>query len=152
MRHPLLRILIALLIGVVTPVCCCQAMALAGSICDGRHSALTKSDSCCHECSGDPAPDQPQDAPTDDDPGVPGECPSCPSCQGTAGGTGAKAEANLPVFEKFWNALATIAVAVLWNLLPLEAVTAPAPPGWAADPPFLKANREALRWHCALLV
>jgi hypothetical protein len=152
MRHPLLRILVALLIGVVTPLCCCQAMALAGSICDGRHSAVSNGDSCCHECPRDPAPDQQQDAPTNDHSEPPGECPSCPSCQGTAGGTGAKAEASLPVFEELSNGLSTIALAVLWSLPPLEVHDAPAPPGWAADPPFVKANREALRWHCALLI
>jgi hypothetical protein len=152
MRHPLLRILVALIIGVVTPVCCCQAMALAGSICDGRHAVVTKADSCCHECPDGRASDHRQEAPSDEQPPLPGDCPSCPSCEGTSGGTGAKAEVNLPVFEKVWNALATIAVVVLWSLPPLEAQVAPAPPGWAADPPFLKANREALRWHCALLV
>lgn len=152
MRHPLLRILVALLIGVVTPVCCCQAMAFAGSLCAGRNASVAKAGSCCHECPGDPTSDQQQNAPGNDHPGLPGECPSCPSCQGTSGGTGAKVEASLPVFEKVWNALATIAFALLWNLPPLEAQAAIAPPVWAGDPPFLKANREALRWHCALLV
>jgi len=152
MRHPLLRILVALLIGVATPVCCCQAMALAGGVCDGRFGAAAESASCCHQCPDSPLSDQEQEAPTDEVPPSPSDCPSCPSCQGTSGGTGVKAEANLPVFEKVWNALATIAVAVLWSLLPLDAQNTPAPPGWAADPPFLKANREALRWHCALLV
>lgn len=152
MRHPLLRILVALLISVATPVCCCQAMALAGSVCDGRFAAAAESASCCHECSDDPLSDQGQEVPTDEVPLSPSDCPSCPSCQGTAGGTGVKAEANLPVFKKVWNALATIAVAVLWSLPPLDAQNALAPPGWASDPPFLKANREALRWHCALLV
>lgn len=151
MRHPLLRILVALLIGVVTPLCCCQAMALAGSICDGRHAETTSSASCCHECPGDPGPDQQQDSPTDDDSDTPGDCRSCPSCQGASGGAGAKAEVNLPAIEKVLDTLETIAVAVLWSLPPLESQDASAPPGWAAAPPFLKANREALRWHCALL-
>ncbi|MBX3404425.1 MAG: hypothetical protein KF699_13520 [Phycisphaeraceae bacterium] len=149
MRHPLLHTLVALLIGVVTPLCCCEAMAFAGSVFGGQHGPAPETTSCGHECPGDSASDQQQEVPSDDQQPSPGECPSCPSCQGTSGGTGVKAEANLPVFEKVWNALATTAVAVLWNLPPLAAQSMP---GWASDPPFLRANREALRWHCTLLV
>ena len=127
-------------------------MAMAGDICDSRYSETTGSASCCHQCPGDPAPDQNQDSPTDNDSDTPGDCRSCASCQGTSGGSGAKAQVNLPAIEKVLNALATNTVAVLWGLPPLEAREAPTPPGWVADPPFLKANREALRWHCALRI
>ncbi len=151
MRHPLLRILVALLIGVVTPLCCCQAMALAGSLCNGRQAAATELGSCCHECPLDPASDQRQ-TPTDDQPPLPGECPSCPSCQGTSGGTGAKSEASLPAFEQQWHASAMVAIAVVWNFSNPGPEATPSQPRWTADPPHLKANREALRWHCALLV
>lgn len=156
MRHPLLRILVAFVIGVWSPLCCCQAMALAGTACDGGHAAVSEPDSCCGGCLIDPTSDHEQQAPTedqDDDQGsAPGECPSCPSCEGNPSGTGVNAEVKLPAFEQQWDALTTLAVAVLWNLPPLDAQAAPAPPGWANAPPFLKANREALRWHCALQV
>jgi hypothetical protein len=156
MRHPLLRILVALLIGVVTPLCCCQAALLVGSACDGQHLVAAEIDSCCGGCSTEtasrPASDRPQDDPNEDQPPSPGECPSCPSCQGTTGGTGAKAESRLPAFEQQWDALATFALAVLWTFPTPDAKVLPISPGWALDPPHLKANREALRWHCALVV
>lgn len=160
-RHPLLRMLVALLIGVVTPLCCCQAVAVAGGACSGGHVAAVESDSGCGGCVGgaradkrsaeEPCPDQPRDDPQDR-PSHPGKCPSCPSCQGTSAGTGVNAEARLPAFEQQWNALATFALAVLWTIEAPETALAPRPPGWAKGPPHLKANRDAQRWHCALLV
>lgn len=163
MRHPLLRILVALLIGVISPLCCCQAAALVGGGCGGGHEIAAKVESCCGGCSGKaesgeeqtPAPlptDAPSDVPSDDHHGPPGKCPSCPTCQGTSAGAGAKAEATLPAFEPQWNALATISLAVLWDLPTLGTTTEAAPPGWAIDPPHLRANRAALRWYCALIV
>ena len=47
MRHPFLRILVALLIGVITPLCCCRAALLVGSACDGKHLVAAEMDSCC---------------------------------------------------------------------------------------------------------
>jgi len=152
MRHPLLRILVALLIGVASPLCCCQAMAMAGGVCGERHEVAAKADSCCQGCSGDPSSDQEQDAPEQEDPHTPGKCPSCPSCQGTSAGTGVKAEARLPAFEPQWDALSTLALAALWELPPTALQFKTVLPGWSHDPPFLRANRDALRWHCALLV
>lgn len=170
MRHPLLRILVALLIGVVTPLCCCQAAALAGGACSGGHVSTAVSDSCCGGCdsgagsderpaeqpcsdqSQDDQQDQSQDQPCQDQPSHPGKCPSCPSCQGTSSGTGVNAEARLPAFEQQWNALATFTLTVLWTIDAPETNLASRPPGWAKSPPHLKANRDAQRWHCALLV
>ena len=152
MRHPLLRILVALFIGVIAPLCCCTVQALAGNLCGGTHEVSVQSDSCCHGCSGDPTSSDEQQTPTDHDEHAPGKCPSCPSCQGTAVGAGVKFEARGLALEQQFHALATLALAVLWELPPLDARAAPSLPGWASAPPFLKANREALRWHCALLV
>ncbi|MBL0870618.1 MAG: hypothetical protein IBJ18_08590 [Phycisphaerales bacterium] len=152
MRHPLLRILVALLIGVIAPLCCCQVMGLTGSVCGGRHEVATASESCCQGCSGDPVSSDEQQTPSDGNEHAPRKCPSCPSCQGTAVGTAVKFEARVQVLDQQLHALATIALAVLWELPTLDARAAPSLPGWASDPPFLKANREALRWHCALLV
>lgn len=152
MRHPLLRILMALLIGVCTPMCCCRAMALAGSVCDGRFVTLTEAESCCQKCSRDHAPDQRPEAPAHDDSCPPGGCPSCPSCQGASSIAGVKAEASVAVFEEVLNTLATIDLSLLCVLAPLDFEPALKRPGWATDPPFLKANRDAQRWHCALLV
>lgn len=152
MRHPLLRILVALLIGVVTPLCCCQATAIVGSGCGEPHTAAIKPNSCCNGCADDPASKQHRDAPTDNEPPAPGKCPSCPSCDGTPAGTAINVEARLPAFEHDWDVIATLALAVLWDLPSLETRVTASPPGWASDPPFLKANREAQRWYCALVV
>ena len=151
MRHPLLRILIALLIGVASPVCCCQVMALAGSACESGHAAA-EADSCCHECPFDPASDDLEEVRSDAPLPSSSDCPSCPSCRGASVGKAAKSEANFPVFEEFWDTLATLSLAVLWELPALEAKCATVRPGWGDDPAFLKSNREALRWHCTLLV
>ncbi len=156
MRHPLLRILVALLIGVVTPLCCCQAALLVDSACDGNHLVAAETDPCCGGCSTETASRQASDPQRDhsneEQPLSPDECPSCPSCQGTSGGTGVKAESRLPAFEQQWDALATFALAVLWTIPNPDAKVLPLSPGWALGPPYLKANREALRWHCALVV
>lgn len=152
MRHPLLRILVALLIGVVTPLCCCQAMAMVGAVCDGRHERVATAKSCCHGCEGDSAPVDHQEPTPENGQSVPDECPSCPSCQGTSSGSGIKAEIKLPAFEQHWNALATMALAVLWNLPPLDSHKAPSLLDGAEEPLFLRANRDALRWHCALVM
>lgn len=152
MRNPLLRILVALLLGVVTPLCCCVIQTSLGNACGNRHAAAVTIDTCCTGCSNDPASDFEQDTPADDQQPSQEDCPSCPSCQGTSGGTGAKAEVTLTALEHQWNALATMALAVLWNLPTTDIEAVASAPGWADDPPHLKANREALRWHCALLV
>lgn len=152
MRHPLLSILVALFIGVIAPLCCCQFAVLTGAACGEVHGVAAQPDSCCRGCSGDPTPRDEKQTPTDHDEHTPGECPSCPSCQGTAVGTGVKFEAKVSALDQQLHALATIALAVLWELPPLDARAAPSWPGWASNSPFLRANREALRWHCALLV
>ena len=87
-----------------------------------------------------------------DDQSPPEECPSCPSCQGTAAGTGAKIEARLLALEKQSDVIATLTLGATWNLPFREARTVTYMIGLVADPPFIRANREALRWHCALLV
>ncbi len=156
MRHPLLRILVALLIGVITPLCCCQAAAIAGGACDRSPAATQALDSCCGGCPADPAsnrtPDKSEDEPGNDQQPNPSNCKSCPSCQGTSGGTGNIAEARLPVLKLEWNTLATLAIAISWATDAPEPKPARRPPGWADSAPYLKANRDAQRWHCALLV
>src|SRR5688572_27424246 len=80
MRHPLLRILLALVIGVVSPMCCCHAAAVAGAACGPieAQAAETPAHSCCSACRGD-AEDEPEPAsPTPDDQ----PCPDCNSCDG----------------------------------------------------------------------
>jgi hypothetical protein len=151
MRHPLLRILVALLIGVVTPLCCCQAMAIVGSGCGLGHAAASVSDACCGGCK-DGSESGEGDAPVEPSTPHPSDCPSCPSCQGTASGPGLKADATLPTIEQAWNAIATCALAVVLDLPEADDAAHHGRPSWWRDPPCIRANREALRWHCALIV
>ncbi len=61
-------------------------------------------------------------------------------------------ETRLPAFDQHWNALATIALVALWTVDATDANLVLRQPGWALSPPYLKANRDAQRWQCALLV
>lgn len=164
MRHPMLRILVALLIGVWSPLCCCQASVLAGTACGTMHRAEPVVQSlaqnaisaCCHRCDGTLLPEEggstsdgSGSVPTGD---PPGSCPSCPTCQGLSNSVGLQIDAKFPSLDQQWNALATLALAVLFRLAePEDAIIARMPPWWGS-PPHIKANREALRWHCALVV
>ena len=159
MRHPLLRILVALLMGVVTPLCCCQAAAVAGGGCTRTQASAPEADTCGGGCSGETACDRGSgesgDEPDSDRHPVPGSCSSCPSCQGTSGGTGStggSAESRLPVFKQDWNGLETFSLELSWVTGAPESALVPRAPGWVQSPPYLKANRDAQRWYCALIV
>jgi len=84
---------------------------------------------------------------------VPGEsCPSCPSCAGPIGGAGLAEVTRYALDEAIGGMSGAIAAVTFWwsehagrsDELGLE---------WPGERPRLKrANREALRWHCALMV
>jgi len=162
MRHPLLRILVALLVGMITPLCCCRATAMLGTECggwDARDARVARIqgiriDSCCDR-PGNARSNQTQDAPADDQQPSPEHaptCPACPSCNGTLTGTGINVENRSPVSEHEWDGIVTLALAMALECPPLQTQAVALLSGWVSDPPFLIANREALRWHCALLV
>lgn len=151
MRHPLLHILLALFIGVWSPLCCCQASALAGTVCGGTHFKAPEQDSCCSNCA-DESQSSEHNAPTNDNRSLPRECPSCPSCQGLASGVMLRAEAKLPTFEQELNFVATIVLSTITSLPRLENSIIPSHALWWASPPHIKANREIQRWHCALTI
>lgn len=152
MRHPSLRILVAVLIGVIAPLCCCQASTFAGVLCDGRQEVTLAASTCCHECSDERDSLPQRDSSNNDQQSPPGKCPSCPSCQGVPAGAGVKSEAGRADLDQQLHALATLALAVVLDLPPLNTHVATAMPAWLADPPFVRANRATLRWHCALTV
>lgn len=167
MRHPLLRVFLALLIGVWSPLCCCQAAALVGTTCgmmtEPRASAdLGAADSCC-QCCDDEEP--PGDGALPSDPGeivragsaAPGApvCPTCQACQGSPVSAALHADAKIATVEQHRNALVTLGWAVLPDVQSLrgaDAGSAPPPAWWWCGPPHLKANRDAQRWHCALVI
>ncbi len=150
MRQPLLRILVALLLGMWIPLCCCQAMALAGDACGSTPTPQAKADSCCQGCHA--APSDQESTPDDDKRSLPSDCTSCPSCQGTSAGAGLTVETKLPTLEQNWNAAAAMALVVLTDLPKPDAAISPGLPSRWDDRLFIKANREAQRWFCALIV
>lgn len=152
MHQPILRIIVALLIGVWSPLCCCQAMAFIGGACDGRPSPTASVESCCADCSDVPARSTNENSPLGDRESHPPDCPSCPSCQALSGEAVLQVEAKSPTLDNEWTAIATIAL-----LGQIDPPHADEPmdlrhPSWWHGPPFLRANREALRWHCALIL
>lgn len=150
MRQPLLRILVALIIGMWIPLCCCQAMALAGDACGSTPTPQAKADSCCQGFLA--AHSDQESIPDDDERSLPGDCTSCPSCQGTSAGAGLTLEAKPPTLEQKWNTAAATALLVLSDLPRPDAAISPGLPSCWDDRLFIKANREAQRWFCALIV
>lgn len=151
MRNPLLRILAALVIGVWSPLCCCQVTALIGTACRSIAEAPVAKAGCCSKCHEE---SKQRDGDHSNDPkGSPlSECPSCPSCQGTSSGAGLKAESTSPAIERACDTAAVIVAVVLHDQPRMGAMVRPILPSWWGDPPFVRANREALRWQCALIV
>jgi len=160
MRHPFFRVLVALLIGVWSPLCCCQAMTLVGRACESTASDVVAQSTCCPNCpteTSEATEDEsrpPASAPDNGQSTHPDDCPSCPSCQGLSGGVGLNVEAELPTFEQQWSAIATIALAVILELPWTDEMMVRGRPPWPwggwGSPPHVKANRDAQRWHCAL--
>lgn len=151
MRHPLLRILVALLIGLWSPLCCCQAMTLAGSICDFVAAEQASSDSCCQNRES-PPPGADDCSLDQGEVPAPTECSSCPSCQGTSGGAGSNAESRLPSVSHEFNSVATLASCRVFGLSKPDEAVKPSGLSWWRTPLHLRANRDSLRWHCALVV
>jgi hypothetical protein len=124
MRHPILRILAAIIIGLWSPMCCCQAADLLGSPC------VPAPESCCSGCHDS---DQPE-------PAAP-----CDDCHGTFMQAGI-----VPAPDHIPQPTALTPVffdTALFLSIP-DAIAARHP---AATPPP-PAGRDLLRRHCALIV
>lgn len=154
MRHPFLRILAALLIGLSWPACCCRASAMLGGVCGGTHETAAQPDDegCSDSCCGHKADDTPTDVPSQQPHSPDAPCPSCPSCLGvvTSVGVPSQAKADLDVGLSLLN----VAVCVPSDSLSCcsSSVTPLTTDGWTGPRPFLRSNRAAQRWHCALIV
>lgn len=151
MRHPLLRILVAVLLAAWSPLCCCQAAAWAGSACGGPDRVEIISDACCDVDHGAAAARTPMvlmDQHRLPD-GEPGGCSTCGTCQ-DAPALGV--ESKLPSLEREWNADGVPAACATPAWTMAERAVAPVLPAMADGPPHVRANRAAQRWHCALMV
>lgn len=151
MRHPLLRILVALLIGLWSPLCCCQAMTLAGSTCGDAVPEVASSDSCCQDLASSSSDAGDCESGQWDVP-APSDCSSCPSCQGTSGGAGLKVDSRLPSVSHEFNLVATLANTYVLSLPKPDEAVKPSARSWWRTPLHLRANRVSQRWHCALVV
>ncbi len=161
MLESMFKLLLALLVGIVSPLCCCEATALAGTSCAvvGVATSDTRSDeaSCCGGCrdrasdAAALAPHQVASKAAPRDPTHPGTCPTCPKCKGVQS-IALDHGPKLPALDNTWTTLATITIAAILDSSHSMNSIGSRPPSWRADPPSVKANRDALRWHCALIV
>ena len=147
------RILVALLMAVWMPLCCCQSAMLFGASCqmDLQIEESTGSVSSC--CSG--KVDVAEDSTCEDlDPNCHG-LKSCKCCRiaKRAIGSGLDAASSNPRFEQTEVSLPIAHLASAIPDLGLATTLSESLPfhDYAA-PPALRANRAALRWHCALIV
>jgi len=156
MQHLLLRILCALFIGVISPLCCCRAAAVMGIPCPATPRDVVEparaccGNAACKETSPDREPEPLENRPTPvDDPAE--SCPACPSCDGQL----VTIDSALTV--KFTPAKPVPFPAEVFAADPLDQL------GWGWRQPRDRATdqcraaamhtgREAHRWHCALLI
>ncbi len=154
MRLNWLNPLLALVIALWAPMCCCQAALLAGAPiptpCHASsgddHAAETDADHCC--CDADAS-----DAATESDPVAPHDglpCDSCPTCFGKpALGTTLDGGVRIDTDALAATLVVFIVAGLDGTLSPPATVIGPREHG---PPHHTRANRAALRWHCALNV
>jgi hypothetical protein len=161
----LLRILMAIVVGLGSPLCCCQAAMITGAVTgtagqcpmgEERATPSSARSSCCDHCRDEPAAGQPpsgdsdssdhQSSPCDRTP-----CNDCPGCQGVLG---------LARLDDGGAALKSLALAMTVLFIAPPVVLAPvvytleneSPP---QPPDHLDCDaggRVLLRWHCALVI
>jgi hypothetical protein len=148
-----IHLLLVLLIGSSSPICCCRAMALLGGSCGPERSEAMVLADAAVACGGGCCRTGPATADRDDEDGgdrgpVP-DCAECPACHVDVAGPRGELDAT---------SLAAIAAAfalVEQEGRSIDACAAPDEVDQCApersDPPSLRANRCALRWHCALV-
>lgn len=63
-----------------------------------------------------------------------------------------KAETRLPAVANEPDAAASLVLAALLDVAHPNAAVGAERRSWSSDPPFVRANRDLLRWHCALTI
>ncbi len=155
-RSPFIRTLVALLLAVAatfSPLCCCGTAAVFFGSCNAPAPAEEKKHarSCCCTDDAETTDQQPANpGRPEHTPGMP-DCPACPSCQitssdlsrGPAIQTKAQPTANDDYLPTDFAPRGT----------PVRIATTSVHMPTGRDPSaYLKANRAALKWHCALTV
>lgn len=152
MRHPLLRALIAVTLGLWSSICCCQARAIIGQACHAGPPA--EAPSCCSGCHDEPESSDEQGGERDEGDGR-GErrehSPGCPSCQYQQASAGSKLDHGPQGWERAQPALLVLAFMAEPRLID-SSIQSLRPRGLSTAAANPRANRVTLRWHCALVV
>ncbi|HMN95710.1 MAG TPA: hypothetical protein PKC43_03460 [Phycisphaerales bacterium] len=151
MQGSLVRIILALLVGVWSPLCCCQAMALVGRACERGALRGAEAAGCCSRCAADDGVPASQDdaAPTRPADQLPGGCDSCPACLGAIG-IAVKLESLTMIPDAGSDERASVDP----RPSPRQRIRRDDAGSLSGPRPSqsLRANRPALRWHCTLIV
>lgn len=158
MVHPVIRILVALLMAVWMPLCCCQAALLVGVACNVEQpldvataQPDSSGDECCHRCQV-AEPTDLQNSPDSTPPSSTTPCKSCDLCK-RAIGSGLDSTTKLTRAEQADATVPTITfVSALPDTFVQHAASSSSLDPRYSAPPHVRANRSALRWHCALMV
>ena len=158
--HSTLRILFVFALATWSLVCCCQASVLLNAACSGQTPRLTDikqpsaTDSCCRGCvQGQAADNLSAPAPERDDVPSSESCASCAQCLGLA--EACRSTAAPKTILSIAPPLHTIQLACLslcsrvlcvWPHLAFDTQRL-----YTASS-FMRSNRDAQRWHCALLL
>lgn len=160
MSHPFLRILAAVFLAFVSPLCCCQAMAVVGfgHECADAVTEEVQEQACAGGCCGKVAAsqtvaDEPAIVdPRDDRSSRPGDpCPECPVCQTAASNTGSGLVPEVKVADADW--VAVVFVAAIWgDWMPVVRPVGSIPERGERETVCVMSGRNVLRWQCALMV
>jgi len=165
MQRPLFHILLAFIVGVWSPLCCCQAALLVSDLTGmpsrcGTSGIADAIDSrpaahCCGGCCGErdqqPMPSNDSDTRHEQSPCESTPCHDCPACQGTVGipnGTVDSSSALKSIAYQF--AIPAPTTLSTWSVAPHPfpaVVGKPVDHSGRGD-----GGRAILRLHCALLV
>jgi len=154
MRHPLMRILVALLVGVWAPICCCRATTFLNTSCRETvaHATVSEESCCSRGCRTSTPEATPDHDPLHDGRLPPGGCKTCPSCVGSSGASGVLTGKDGPSKATAMNEVPAMLPAPIVVVRRGMPVAPPNTRNWSGDQGCQRANRSALRWHCALNV
>ncbi len=149
MVHSTIRILAALLLAVWMPLCCCQTAMLFGSACEAEIELEERGDDGNGCCSRSHV----EEESCDEIPAHPAKPCKCFELGKRAVESERESASKTVRFEQ--NEV-LIPIAVLASMQSEFSVSASLFESLStrdfAAPPFIKANRALLRWHCALIV
>lgn len=149
MRRPFVRILMAFLIGLWSPMCCCHAAWMTGQPCGAEVTRDADGAARADDCCGRPVEPGSESPPESSTP----TCEQCSACQGNSPSFGALQSAQVKIKPVALDALSTFVLGVVLATENNAALASPPGPVEGRVPPATtRAGRTLLRWHCALIV